>query len=270
LNEVMLVREAIPKLGDHALIRTEGWSGAGTGSPEATACEAVVEASALRPILRGADISAWRYTSTSYVLWVHGDDGVPHPPPPRLRRFLARHDERLRARSGSRPGQHPGAIFRLGPETLGPKVAWHDLSDTLNAVALPATARCGLGLDLPLVPLNTIYFIPTAETDRALVLSAFLNSLPVRTFARAIAERAKDARFRFFAWTVGILPLPHDWDRAAATDRLGEIAATAHADGHITPAAQTELDALVQTAYRLSDRDLRGLLDYDRWLRGEQ
>jgi hypothetical protein len=266
----MLVREALPRLGDHALIRTAGWSpGAGNSRAETAAYEAVVEASALRPILRGADISAWRYSSTSYVLWVHGDDGIPHPPPPRLRRFLARHDERLRARSGTRPGQPPGSIFRHGPETLGPKVAWHDLSDTLNAVALPATARCGLGLDLPLVPLNTIYFIPTAEPERALILSALLNSLPVRTFARAIAERAKDARFRFFAWTVGILPLPDRWDRGAGADRLGEIAAAAHADGHITPSAQAELDTLVQTGYSLSDRDLRALMDYDHWLRGE-
>jgi hypothetical protein len=231
--------------------------------------ETLLDGDDLRPVVRGAGIHAWRHENDGHVLWCHDDaTGEPREPGRHAARYLERHRAELEARSGYRPGRPPGMLFRVRADTLGPKVAWHDLADTLKAVALPATVSGADARPRPLVPLNTVYFLPCRSRDDALLLAALLNSLPVRTFARAIAERAKDARFRFFAWTVGLIPLPEKW-RAAAAEFLG-ISRTAHERRAIRPEEQEELDGRVAALYGLSRRHLHALQDFDRWLRGKE
>jgi hypothetical protein len=147
-------------------------------------------------------------------------------------------------------------------------VAWQDLADTLKAVAIPALVRGPAGRDVPVVPLNTVYFIPTTSHEEALLLAALLNSLPVRTFARAIAERAKDARFRFFAWTIALLPLPRRWNQGPAAAELLRISRAAHYLGAIAPDQALRLDRVVGSLYGLGSADLEALADFDLWLRG--
>jgi hypothetical protein len=118
------------------------------------------------------------------------------------------------------------------------------------------------------VPLNTVYFIATRDTRESMILSAYLNSLPLRVFARAIAERAKDAHFRFFAWTIAVLPLPADWRDGAVAARLCEIAAAAHEAGALPAGARAELDALVADAFAIDDAGRASLAAFDAWLAG--
>lgn len=293
-NDVLIVREAKPRLGGLCQIRAEGafraararrparsqHAGVSRRGPRGrtavaagaagSAYDALVETAALRPLLRGCDVGAWSYAIRSHVVWVHGPDGEPTLPPPRLARYLARHDAALRARAGVREGQPPGAVFRVSADALAHKVTWQDLADTLGAVAVPATVRSPIGETRPVVPLNTVYFIPVGEEIDALLLAAYLNALPLSVFARAIAERAKDARFRFFAWTVAALPLPAAWRCCEQAPRLVELSRRAHADGGITEAASAELDALVARAYGLDADDVAALGEFDRWLRGRQ
>ncbi|MBX6364345.1 MAG: hypothetical protein IRZ00_10800 [Gemmatimonadetes bacterium] len=271
-NDVLIVRRGEDKLGGLAVIRAEGAFAAGrrTGAGEAAErYEAVVEARALARLVRGSGIGAWRYDAPESVVWVHDDaTGVAGPAPARLGAYLARHAARLEARTGWRPGRPLGALFHVTPDTLRPKVAWHDLAETLNAVALPARVVTG-GVLRPLVPLNTVYFVPAACDADALLLAAYLNSLPVRVFARAIAERAKDARFRFFAWVVGSIPLPADWRSDRNSRPLLELSREAHAAGRIGADAQARLDEHVARAYGLRAEDVAELARFDRWLRGE-
>ncbi|MGH7553689.1 MAG: Eco57I restriction-modification methylase domain-containing protein, partial [Longimicrobiales bacterium] len=268
-NHVLLVREATPRLSGLCQIRAEGFvRPGGTIDGPASSYEAIVETECLRPLVRGCDVGAWRYRIASYVIWVHDDTGKPTVPPPRLRRYLARHDDALRARSGSRPGSPAGSLFRVSSATLSHKVVWHDLAETLNAVAIPAAIRSPLGVDHAVVPLNTVYFIATADAEQALLLAAYFNSLPVRTFARAVAERAKDARFRFFAWTVAALPLPLEWRSRHGVRRLQDLSRKAHADGAMDADTAAELDDIVRSAYGLGAEDARALAEYDAWLRG--
>lgn len=271
-NDVLVVPEARAKLGGLAWIRAEGHGAArraGSSRGDVARYGALVESAALAPLVRGGGIRAWSYRTAGYVIWCHDPaTGAPTQPPPRTARYLARHTARLRARTGWRPGLPDGALFRLSAATLRPKVAWHDLSDTLKAVALPATVRGVDGAERPLIPLNTVYFVPVEDPDRALRLAALFNSLPVRTFARAIAERAKDARFRFLAWTIAVLPIPDGWDRADAGRRLLELSRAAHREGAISPEAEHELDRIVAGLYGLGPGDLETLREFDRWLRG--
>ena len=267
-NHVLIVKSASPGIGGLASIRALGFDDADDDAGPSADYEAVVEASALRPLVRGADVDAWSFRSRAFVVWNHGADGRPQPPPRRLARYLARHERALSARAGGGGAFPIGALFRVTADTLAPKVAWHDLSDTLRAVALPDRVRSGLGEDGPLVPLNTVYFIPVPAPERALLLAAYFNSLTVRTFARAIAERAKDARFRFFAWTLASVPLPSDWEQGANAAPLLRLSRQAHEDGGLDDADAARLDDLIARRYRLRDSERDGMRAFDRWLRG--
>lgn len=271
-NDVLIFRRAEPKLGGLARVWAEGYDRArrdGRAAAHVRRFQGLVEADAVRPLVRGGDIGAWTFRSSGYVCWVHDDASAERvPPPPRIARYLARHADALAARSGAR-GRASGELFRLSPATLGPKVAWHDLAANLNAVALPARVRGLDGRDVPLIPLNTVYFIPTANERDALVLAGIFNSLPVRTFARATAERAKDARFRFLAWTVALIPLPPGWRTGPASDRIARLSANAHRDGRLDEDAAAELDEVVAALFGLREDEMDALRAFDRWLRGE-
>jgi hypothetical protein len=268
---VLILRDVEPRLGDLATIRAEGAILHSRKEQNRAALrrsqdfEAVIEASAIRPLLRGTDISPFRFRIARHVIWLHGEGGVAEEPPPRARKYLERHRRRLEARSGLRPGSRIGQLFRVNRHLLESKVVWHDLAQTLQAVAVPATFRAKLG-KLPVVPLNTAYFIAATNDTDALLLAALLNALPVRVFARAIAERAKDARFRFFAWTIGALPLPADWRTRVESARLIELSRQAHACGDVDETAARELNERVARMYELTDADVEALAEFDAWL----
>ncbi len=270
-NDVLLFSKVEAKIGGLARVEAEGYRRSkrqGRSRGDAARFRGVVEMEGLRPLVRGADIDAFRYRTEGSVAWCHDGKAEAACAPPRLEKYLTGHRARLEARAGWREGVPLGAVFRLSAETLGPKVAWHDLSDTLRAVALPATVRVE-GTDRELVPLNTVYFLPTPDHEQAVLMAGLLNSLPVRTMARALAERAKDARFRFFAWTISSLPLPMAWSETEAAAEIGEISRTAHRDGGLDPAAAGRLDRAAARLYGLSTADLQALQRFDAWLRGE-
>lgn len=158
-------------------------------------------------------------------------------------------------------------MFRLPPAGTGHRVAWHDLSDTLRAVALPPTQVFD-GVERELVALNTVYFLPLADRREALLLAGILNSVPARVFARAIAERAKDARFRFFAWTLSCLPLPADWRASRAAEAILRVSMAAHDRGGLEARNCQELDDAVGALYRLTPEHLSAMSTFDAWLRG--
>jgi Eco57I restriction-modification methylase len=260
-NDVLLLRRVAPGLGDLARVEAEG----ALRGAHPRRYRDIVEDDALAALVRGAGIRAWRFDTTHHIVWLRDTQGRHTHAPPRLARYLERHARRLRTRRGA-AARPLGTVFRVGPGTLCPKVAWHDLAANLNAVALPATIRTAARIR-PLVPLNTVYFVAVPCHDDALVLAALLNSLPVRTLARTIAERAKDARFRFFAWTVAAIPLPAAALREDVRRRLLAISAAAHRDGGLEADGRRELDDLVAGCYGLDSRAMAALTAFDAWLR---
>jgi hypothetical protein len=265
-NDVLLIREAAPRIGGLAWIRAEGRFARDRRSQRGRAAfEGLVESAALAPVLRGAGVDAWRYRADGFVVWSYDADGRYREPPARLDAWLGAHAHRLAERSG-KPGS-PAALFRVTRDTLGPKVVWHDLSNRLRAVAVPAAIRTPFGRVAPVVPLNTVYFIPAITDGQAMLLAALLNSLPIGCFARAMAERAKDARFRFFAWVVATLPLA-GIDADPAASRLSALSAAAHEAGSIHEDARAELDDIVARLYGLDRHAVAALRSFDEWLSG--
>jgi hypothetical protein len=270
-NDALIIRRATRRIGDLAEVEAEGYERSrrrGARSAAAGRFHGLVEASALRPILRGSDITAWRHDIRRHLVWCHDDrTAAPAPPPPRAAAYLERHRRALLRRSGRRGDAPLGAVFRLGVDALGAKVAWPDLAADLQAVAIGATVR-SLGRDTPLIPLNTTYYVPVESDEDAMALAALLNSAPVRTFARAIAERAKDARFRFMARCIGRVPIPPAWSRGPLRTRLVSLATSAHAAGALATADRAVLDATVAEIYGLDDADRRALAEFGQWLDG--
>lgn len=275
-NDILVVREFAHKLGGLTHIRAEGFFRARRLSQSTVASRrfvALVETLSLRPLLRGADVHAWRASPSGRVVWTGADKSMPRtgrvvlPGHPRLDKYLARHEAALRARTGVGTGGAIGAVMRVSVATLGHKVVWRDIAETLHAAIVPDRVKGDDGGSVPVIPLNTVYFVSVPDHDTALLLAAYLNSLPLRVLARAAAERAKDAHFRFFAWTVGMLPLPADWTSNSAHELRG-IAIAAHEVGGIAPVQQARLDALVARAYGLDDQDVAALLQFDAWLSG--
>jgi hypothetical protein len=263
-NDVLIIDDVRLKLGDHAWIRAEGYTRT-TKDQRRSAFRALVEESVLRPVVAGSGLRAWSYRSDRAILWSHDESARACALPLRATRYLQRHAQRLKRRTGWKAGLPPGAVFRVAPHTVMPKLAWRDLAPTLEAVVLPARARFW-GRNRELIPLNTVYYISPPSERHALLLCAYFNSLPVRTFARAIAERAKDAHFRFFAWVIAQVPLPETWEHGPHADALQTLAARALADAGLGSAQQKRLDELVGDAFGLTAEQRSALLEYDAWL----
>lgn len=268
-NEALLFGRAERKLGDAVVAWPSARRPGASAAQEARSV--LLHTSDLCPVVRGCGIRPFRYTTEQWVAWCHDDESAaPRPPSNRLARVLAGRQKRLRARTGWRPGLPDGVLFRVDAAMLKPRVAWRDIATDLEVVRLPARAR-SLGEERPLIALNTVYFFPVVDEQVALALSALLAALPSRVFARSIAERAKDARFRFFAWTVGAIPLPHCWRDDAHQRRLADLGERAHATGTApdpSSPVRAEIDDLVRELLELSASEVSTLRRFDRWLSG--
>jgi hypothetical protein len=179
-------------------------------------------------------------------------------PPKRTARYLRQHLSAELPKFDARWLHAPPGMARL---------AWHDLAANLNAVVLPLELPC-LGNCRPLVPLNTVYYIDANIAD-AHLLAAYFNSLPFRVFARALAERAKDAHFRFFAGTIAQLPLPQCWQHKHAAE-LRALSQRAHEQRGWSEHEQQQLDELSADSYGLVPAALNALRRFDHWLAGRK
>ncbi|HUP89243.1 MAG TPA: hypothetical protein VM100_07835 [Longimicrobiales bacterium] len=229
-NGVLVLSKVERKLGNLALIESDGMR-----RGDAKLYSAVVEESAVSPLLRGSDLRAWVNRPSRYVLCRT----------PRSVRSLPRAAKYAQGHNVAIP------LFNCDKA----KVVWHDLARNVNASVTTGDV----------VPLNTVYFIPAID-ETAHLLCAYLNSTPFRVFARVIAERAKDAHFRFFAWTMARVPLPANW-RSFECARLIDLSRTCHNTGAITDEGQRILDDIVARAFRLTSSEAQALAQFDAWLR---
>jgi hypothetical protein len=188
--------------------------------------------------VRGRDLQRWSVTASEWMLWPPRR-GWPKPP---------RWVQKLAAGRGLEP-----SAFRLSfvrPEHVGIKVAWKDLSRGMAAAVLPDVVHIN-ETPFPLVPNQTLYAIDAVSLDEAYVLAAMLNSIVADALLLSVAERAKDAHYRYFGRTVAALPWP---DPLGEWDRLVRLSRRAHRDGHVSG-----LDDVVARLYGVSAEELATL-----------
>jgi hypothetical protein len=212
--------------------------------------QGTLERELVRPMVRGEMVVPWRLRPTSSgIVWTHDSDGAPlRVLPPRAARWLAPWRRRLAARSDLRGTRAWWSLFRTeAADCRRARVVWCDFGRTPRAAVIPAGD--------PTVPLNSCYVLACDDACDALAVAALLNSALAAAWLGAIAEPARGGWHRFLAWTVGLLPLPHDWPRARSL--LAPLAERA-IDGD--PPGALELLDVVCAAYRLKQAEVAPLL----------
>jgi N-6 DNA Methylase len=198
-----------------------------------------VPMSAVCRCARGRDLRPSRLEASHWMLWPPAG-GWRKPP-----RWLVH----LAEKRGVKPDS-----FRLSfvkPEHLGIKVAWKDLSRGVAACVLPDAVEVN-GANIPLVPNQTLYSLDCASIDEAYAIAAILNSTVAGALLLSVAERAKDAHYRYFGRTVAAMPYP---DAAAEWDALVRLSRRAHRGAGVNDA----IDAAVARLYGVSDDELATL-----------
>ena len=213
------------------------------------AAEAVaVEETMLRPVIRGESLAPWRiHHGEEVIVWTHGTDGrVLAVLPPRARRWLERWRPRLAARTDAR-GSCWWSLFRTAAaDCRRARVVWADVGKAPRAAVLPAGDRS--------VPLNSCYVIACDREEDAHAMAALFNCSLAAAWLNALAEPARGGYRRYLGWTVALLPIPRDWERARTIlAPLGMRAASGEP-------VEDELLQAVARAYRLRPSDLEPLL----------
>ncbi|HEX6085776.1 MAG TPA: N-6 DNA methylase, partial [Thermoanaerobaculia bacterium] len=191
---------------------------------------------ALCRCVRGRDLQRWSVGESRWMLWPPRGGWKPVP------RWL----EKLAAARGLTPGD-----FRLSfvkPEHVGIKVAWKDLSRGVAAAVLPDVVNVN-DQAFPLIPNQTLYSLDAVTLDEAYALAAILNSTIAGALLVSVAERAKDAHYRYFGRTVAALPLP---DLQPEWERLVRLSRRAHRGVDIGD----EIDAVVARLYGVTEEEL--------------
>jgi hypothetical protein len=206
----------------------------------------------LRPLLRGDAVTMWKVDhGTDAIVFPHARDLGPLAElPPLARRWL----QPWRARRAARTDAHGRApwwsLFRLeGARSDAPRVVWADLARAPRAAVIPAGDA--------MVPLNSCYVVVARDIDDAHALAAWLNAPLAAAWLGALAEPARGGYRRLLGWTVSLLPVPRDWDRAAA----GLASLGARGVQGDAPCADELLDAALE-ALGLAHHQVEALLTW--------
>ncbi|MCP8320024.1 MAG: N-6 DNA methylase [archaeon] len=223
-----------------------------------------LEEGLLRPVIRGEDIGAWNYKVSGYIIWTHDDAGkVRSKLPPNASKYFSSYESDLLKRDDYKKGQPIWVIFRVSEEKLKTKVAWGELSRTMETVIVPEFFNDERLGKKKLIAIQTVYFVAADNADLSYAFSALFNSTPVRAFITSFAERARGRYFRHISWTVGLIPLPIAMVEEGIKDpgiqdiiRLSKKMHECKGEG---VALADELDKAVARLYGLSDEEVTEL-----------
>jgi hypothetical protein len=215
----------------------------------------LVEEELLCPLVRGKDISEFAFTPSSYIIWTHDGNGdVLNNLPTNAAQYFAREDKktRLTNRDDYKKGMPLWTIFRVSKNKLEQKAAWHELSRKMEAVFLPRIYHDQVLGEKPLIVLQTVYFISSADEKFCPKMVLLLNSKPVRAFIKSFAERARGGYFRHISWTVGLIPLPKSFDELPSNLRN-----------------KSKIDEVISKAYGLTSEETKAINDYYNFIEKE-
>jgi len=167
------------------------------GKHEAPQVEAEIESHLLYPLLCWRDVRRWCAVPRQHIILVQDPktrQPIPHDElrrqAPRACEYLARFERVLRARRSGivrnmmeRTAWY--AMFGVGPYSLAPwKVVWRRMTREFTA-AVVGTMELGGLPERPILPQETITFIPCEREREAHYLCALLNSPQVLARARS-------------------------------------------------------------------------------------
>jgi len=213
---------------------------------------AVIETDLIYPLLRWRDVGRWRATPRQHILLVQ-DPASRQPIPelllhgeyPATHAYLKGLEAELRARGSSmiRSMMDRGAfyaMFGIGDYTMSPwKVVWRRMAKEFTAAVVGMAAVAGQAK--PVLPQETLTFIPCTDPQEAHYLCALLNS-PQAT-AWALAFTVPGGKSFGSAGMAAHMPLAKFDPRDAAHVELAELSQQAHENAaHGKAAAETSAD----------------------------
>jgi hypothetical protein len=211
-----------------------------------------IERSMVRPLIRGETLDKWALTGRrEYLVWTHDEHDRPRRElPPLARQWLLPLRDALSARSDLH-GRFPWwAVFRTeSANHKRPRVVWADFGLTPRATVLEAGA--------PFIALNSCYVVSCATQNDAYALATILNSSLATAWLNSVAEPARGGYRRYLGWTLSLLPIPEDWNRARVLlSPLGDRAMR----GDLP--ADDEILSAVLDAYQLTLAEVEPLLTW--------
>lgn len=213
---------------------------------------AEIEREMLRPLVRGETLGAWRLTGPKECLiWPHGEDKRPlRALPPLARHWLLSFGDRLHGRSDLHGRLPWWTLFRTESASVAsPRVIWADFGLAPRAIVVEAGD--------PVVALNSCYVANCQNLKDAHALATLINGPLVSAWLNTLAEPARGGYRRYLGWTMSLVPIPRDWNRAREQlAPLGERAML----GDVPP--QDEMLNAALSAYRLRLRDVEPLLSW--------
>ena len=247
-----------PQLGvkcgcnDAFIVELLEWDGANAFVRTAAGKRAVVERSMLRPLLRGDSVRRWTSdTSNACIVWTHDSLGAPLSAlPPHAAALLAPWRRALGKRADARHGARWWSLFRTdGARFDRSRVVWSDIGREPRAAILDAGDTT--------VPLNSCYVVRCAERRDAEAFTALLNGPLARAWLNAVAEPARGGYHRYLGWTMSLLPVPKDWQRAR--DVLAPLAVRGR---DTSPPSEGDLFDASLEAFRLEREDIEPLVEW--------
>lgn len=212
----------------------------------------LIERDLLRPLIRGETLEKWTVAGPrEYLVWPHDEHDRPRQAlPPLARRWLLPFRDALSARSDLHGRIRWWSVFRTeSARNEHPRVVWADFGLTPRATVLEAHES--------FVALNSCYVVSCATSSDAHALATLLNSSLAAAWLNSIAEPARGGYRRYLGWTMSLLPIPVDWDRARSLlAPLGERAM------HGDVPADDEILGAVLGAYELCLTDVQPLLSW--------
>lgn len=210
-----------------------------------------VEASMLRPLVRGETLTRWTLSpGTERIVWTHDARNALDTLPPCALQWLSWWRRTLERRSDARHSSRWWSLFRVeAADHSRARVVWNDVGRTPRAaVLLPGDDT---------VPLNSCYVARCETVPDAYTLAALLNSPLAAAWLSVVAEPARGGYHRYLGWTMSMLPLPSDWPRAC--DILAPLTRRAIAGG---APSQHELHRATLAAYHLRPDAVAPLMEW--------
>lgn len=212
----------------------------------------MIEREMLRPLIRGETLEKWTVAGPrEYLVWPHDEHDRPRRElPPLARRWLLPFHDTLRARSDLH-GRFPWwSVFRTESASHAkPRVIWADFGLTPRATVVEARE--------PFIALNSCYVVSCETIRDAQALATLLNSSLAAAWLNSIAEPARGGYRRYLGWTLSLLPIPVDWNRARSLlAPLGDRAARSDIP------SDDEILSSVLDAYQLCLADVQPLLSW--------
>lgn len=214
--------------------------------------EGSIERTMLRALVRGDRVMKWALgPCDASIIWTHDSAGAPlRSLPPAAMRWLSGWRRDLEARSDARGRARWWMLFRTeAADASLPRVVWSDIGRSPRAAVILQGDTA--------VPINSCYVARCPTLTDAHALTALLNSPLIAAWLGVVAEPARGGYRRYLGWTMSLLPIPHNWERARAILAPIGLAAFGGDEPSDSDLLQSALDA-----YGLNESTVAALLQW--------